>query len=139
MAFPKAKQIKHSHASVTKTHPFSGKEVFSCGTVAASILVAPFWSLQPPLPPALGAPFAGLSPFQGNPGTANVGEMGATCLFPVGSLASLLPNNRAELSKTRHFSRRWHYFLASPAVNPWSLRGFADLVLPSQAVATTLI
>lgn len=62
---------------------------------------------------------------------------------PVSSLWALLPHSslttEQNSQKTRHFSRRWHYFLASPAVNPWSLRGFADVVLPSQAVATTLI
>lgn len=55
-AFPKVKQIKRSHTSATKTHPFSDKEMFSCRTAAASMCVAPFWSSQPPLPAAAGAP-----------------------------------------------------------------------------------
>lgn len=139
MAFPKAKQIKHSHASVTKTHQFSGKEVFSCGIVQHRYLWHPFGGLSlpchlPQVPPLLDCPHS--EGIQGQ-------QMLERWEPPVSSLWALLPHSSLTIEqnsqKTRHFSRRWHYFLASPAVNPWSLRGFADLVLPSQAVATTLI
>lgn len=110
MAFPKAKQIKHSHASVTKTHPFSGKEVFSCGIVQHRYLWHSFGALSlpchlPQVPPLLDCPHS-----EGIQGQQNVGEMGATCLFPVGSLAPLLPNDRAELSKNQTFFQKMALF-----------------------------
>lgn len=87
IAFPKVDQMKRSHTSVTKTHPFSDKELFSCRTAAASILcVAPFWSPQPPLPAAAGAP---LLECPHSEGQWNTTEMEP----PVSSLRALLPHS----------------------------------------------
>lgn len=89
MAFPKAKQIKHSHASVTKTHLFSGKEVFSCGIVQHRYLWHPFGALSlpchlPQVPPLLDCPHS-----EGIQGQQTLERWEP----PVSSLWALLPHS----------------------------------------------
>lgn len=95
---------------------FQVKKCLAVGLQQHQYLWHPFGALSLPCHLLQVSPLLDCPHSEGTLGQWYVREMGATCVFSMGSLSPFYPKDRAELSKTRHFPRRWHYFLTSPAV-----------------------